>query len=138
MAAARKFLSIDFDSIDFTDEDWADTVYDYMMEEFIRYSAYGDRVLEQYEKQEEITKLIEEIEDYYTECLILDGKADIHIQNDIFSYSIPGDDDKYIKMVQEKFGHEMLISLLTEDEKKNMYICANLSNLMVIPLKEIL
>ena len=105
------------------------------MEKFIRYSVCGESLLCQYEKQDKITKLISEIQEYYIECLMRDGQITIHINGENFSYTSPGDDDKYIEMVQEKFCSDRLISLLNEDEKKEAFVEANLSEIMVIPLK---
>jgi len=133
--AARAFLIKEYGEIDFEITDWVNDTYEYMMEKFIRYSVCGESLLCQYEKQDKITKLISEIQEYYIECLMRDGQITIHINGENFSYTSPGDDDKYIEMVQEKFCSDRLISLLNEDEKKEAFVEANLSEIMVIPLK---
>ncbi len=133
--AARKFLSKEYDNIDWDCTDWKQDTYNYMMEIFIRYSVYGDSVLERYVKQNDIDALIEELQEYYLECMMMDGKVTIHVEGDNCWYSKPGDDDQYIKKVQEKFCSDRLISLLTEEEKKEVFIETNLGDLMVIHLE---
>lgn len=134
--AARAFLLKEYGEIDFEITDWVNDTYDYMMEKFIRYSVDGESLLYQYEKQDEIAELISEIYEYYVECLFMNHQITIHKNGENFSYSRLGDDDKYIEMVQEKFCSDRLISLLNEDEKKEAFVEANLSEIMIIPLKK--
>ena len=133
--AAIAFLSKEYDEIDFECKDWVNDTYEFMMEMFIRNSVYGDSVLEQYVNQDEITKLINEIYEYYVESVMRDGQVKIHILGEDFSYNLPGDDDKYIEMVQKKFSADRFINLLTEEEKKAVFVEVNLSEVVVIPLK---
>lgn len=132
--AAVRFLSKEYDEIDFADTFWAQDIYNYMMKSFISYSVCGDKLLEQCERQDEINNLINDIYDYYIESLMKDGKVKIQVYNGEITYTIPGNDEFYIAKVNRKFSSNRLINLLTEDEKKELYIQISLAELMVIPL----
>lgn len=132
--AAVRFLSKEYDKINFTDTFLAQNVYNYMMESFISYSVDGDKLLKQCERQDEIDNLINDIYDYYIESLMKDGKVKIQVYNGKTTYSTPYNNKFYIDKVNRKFSSNRLINLLTEDEKKELYINISLAELMVIPL----
>lgn len=136
-AAARKFLSKDYDELlKRGDEFEIEAYFDDVMKEFIVCCSYGDSLLEKYEKQKEIDKLTDDIYDYYTEKMMEAGKVKIMIENGETSLREDSDNGDCIKIVHDKFSASRLLELLTDNEKKEVYIETNLRNVMVIRLEK--
>ena len=133
--AVRAFLSNFYDH---ASTDWlAEDLNDKIMNNFIEYTIYGDDVLDQYTRQSDIENLISDIYDFYIETLMWEGKIQIMIDGGHYSFTIPSDVDVYAKIIHKKFPTDRLITLLTPEELKEMYIRVSMLDVLVIPLKEL-
>ena len=136
-AAARLFLSKDYDDLLKRDDEFAiKACFDEAMKAFVECCTCGDILLKECEKQKEVSKLIDDICDFYLEKMMDAGKVKIMIENGETSWSESSDNEDCLKNVYNKFPASNLLELLTNNEKKELYIETNLSNVMVILLEK--
>ncbi len=133
--AAKKYILMEYDRLNNSEENF---VPEMIIDWFIRDTFSGDiyhSIPEHYETQKEILALADEIYDYYIECLMMDGKIKITKRGDKVLYSTPSNDDEYVEKALERFPPECLTKLLSEEQKKELYVEAGIYDVAVIPLK---
>lgn len=90
----------------------------------------------EYSRKDEIYGLALKIYDYHLNVLMGKGLVEIKNQDEIHTYSYPGD----VKFLEEVFGYfraEDLFSLLSSEDENKMWIEYNKRELAVIELVEI-
>lgn len=137
-AAARKFLSADFEQQMKEDKNSIQRWFDSVMKNFISCCVDGGEPILKCQKQEEYSKLVDDIYDSYSEEMMLAGKVNILIdKNEETSCLYDEDDEDCLKKVQEKFPASCLFDLMTDEEKKELYIDIMREDVMVILLEKL-
>ena len=141
ITAAINFLSVEYDAmLKRRDKMEIENEYEKTMQAFIESCVWGDDLIEvdKCKRENEICKLIGDINKFYLEKMMEDGKVKIMLINsEPAVLSEDSDNKEELEEVHKKFPADCLLKLLSKEEKKKLFVEANLANVVVILIEKL-